>query len=162
MKNDPSLVIRDTDDLEVMSAAFQDALMRVGDITFLPKKRRFAGVVNRFKWEDAAPGPDGEASRAQSAGKRIYTRVRTGFHFDGVYAVKTQNIARDRREGILELLAIRFSGRQDGGGEVKLIFSGGGTIVLQVECLEAGFHDLGPSWSTLNRPRHGDTDDEDA
>ncbi len=161
MKNDPSLVIRDTDDLEIMSAAFQDALMRVGDIAFLPKKRRFAGVVNRFKWEDAALVPDNVSSRPRPAGKRVYTRVRTGFHFDGVCAVKTQNIARDRKEGILELLAIRFSGRQDEGGEVTLIFSGGGTIVLRVECLEAGFHDLGVSWSTLNRPSHGDTDDAD-
>src|SRR6266508_2152265 len=37
-------------------------------------------------------------------------------------------------------------------GEVTLIFSGGGMLRLEVECLEAELADLGPAWPPPARP----------
>lgn len=154
MKNGLNLTVRDREDLAIMSATLQDAIVRVGDLTYLPKRRRFVGVVNRFKWEDRdgnqAELPEGYVGRTAS-----YNRIRTGFHFDSVQGVRTLNILQDRKEGVLEMLAIQFDGDGDRGGKVEFIFSGGGTIVLEVECLEASFQDLGQAWATPNLPRHG-------
>jgi hypothetical protein len=59
------LAAEDEDDLKAISALVQDAVMTVGDLAFLPKARRFALVLNRYRWEPASPvgaasasGPD--------------------------------------------------------------------------------------------------------
>ncbi len=158
MKNGFNLTVRDREDLAIMSAAFQDAIVRVGDLTYLPKRRRFVGVVNRFKWEDR-DGSHAELRRESTGRTASFSRIRTGFHFDSVQSVLTRNILQDRKEGVLELLAIQFDGDGDRGGKVELIFSGGGTIVLEVECLEASFQDIGQAWATPNLPRHGVTNE---
>ena len=153
MKDRLSLRVEDVEDLKVMSAALQDAVVRIEDLTYLPKKRRFAGVLNRFRWENEVDGKSGQTLN-RDAGAR-HERVRTGFHFDGVEAVRAKNILQDKKEGLLSLLAIQFDGQNGGEGEVALIFSGGGMIVLKVECIEASFQDLSESWSTPNLPHHG-------
>ena len=52
------LVAFDPEDLAVISAHLQDSLLRVGDIAYLPKERRFAIQVRRYDWEagDASSG----------------------------------------------------------------------------------------------------------
>jgi hypothetical protein len=37
---------------------------------------------------------------------------------------------------------------------VTLLFSGGGVLRLEVECLEVELADLGPAWSVDRRPAH--------
>ncbi len=44
------LIALDADDLKVISAHLQDAVLRVGDIAYLPRERRFAALGNRFDW----------------------------------------------------------------------------------------------------------------
>lgn len=137
----PVLAAQDTEDLEVISARLQDALAKVGDLKYLPKKRRFAGVFNRFKWE---------------SGERGNLRIRTGLHFDGVLSVKSKNVKMGAPEAVVSLLAIKFTpkGGEDPGGEVELVFAGGGSILLTVECLDAGLADVGGEWAARGRPAH--------
>lgn len=147
------LIAQDKEDLSVLSAAVQDALLRVGDMVYLPKKKRFAMVVNRFCWEQDHGGP-----RRKS--KPPHARVRAGLHFDGVLAVQSKNIAQDRPDGILELLAMEFAAHSDDAenadaGLVSLIFSGGGEMRLAVECIDASLADMSKRWPTPNRPEHG-------
>ena len=59
------LAASDAEDLEVLSARLQDAVFKLKDASWQPKKRRFALVVNRLQWE--------------AGGK---TRVRAGLHFE--------------------------------------------------------------------------------
>ena len=146
------LMATDPEDLAVVSAALQDAIVRVGDMTYLPKRRRFAAVLNRFAWEEAAGGAGGKG--------RLYRRVRSGIHFDGVLDVKCHNIAQDKKDAVLCLLAVEFEGRDGGAGEVSLMFAGGGIVRLDVECIDAALDDLGPSWTTRNLPRHEVSDAE--
>lgn len=138
------LAAEDADDLKVISAWLQDAVGQVGDLVWLPKARRFAALFNRFKWE--APNA------------RENLRVRSGLHFDSVLSVKSQNIMRGDKRAILSLLAIEFkpTGGEDPGGEIELVFAGGGSIKLAVECIDAGLADVSGEWAAIARPDHED------
>ncbi len=131
------LAALDADDLAVISAQMQDAVLRLGDITHVKARRQFAFIANRFAWD---------------AGER--QRRRTGLHFDRVTSVKAQNIRQGDRDTIVELLAITFENGDPPSGAIILTFAGGGTIRLEVECVEASLKDLGPAWATEHQPSH--------
>ena len=139
------LIALDTEDLAVLSAHVQDAVLKVGEMRWLPEEKRFVLAINRFAWEHA-----GKRARR----RREYQRRRAALHFDRVEAVRSTGLDRDARETVLELLAVRFEPRQDPSGDVLLDFAGGATLCLSVECLEAQLTDLGPAWSTPFLPRH--------
>jgi hypothetical protein len=142
------LAAQDAEDLEVISARLQDAVAKVGDLKYLPKARRFVAVVNRFQWEN---------------GEKTNTRVRSGLHFDGVLSVKSKNIKMGAPGAVLSLLAIRFTpaGEGDPSGKVELTFSGGGAMLLEVECLDAALADLTGPWAARGRPNHADNEFEE-
>lgn len=144
--SDLRLSAEDAADLEVISACLQDAVTQVRDLVFLPQARRFAMVVNRFRWE--GEGRSGRQDR--------HERTRSGLHFDNVGAARARGIAQDRGDGILNLLAVRFEELNAPSGIVTLTFSGGGEIRLEVEALEAHLSDLGLVWETQNLPHHDD------
>jgi len=146
------LVAFDEDDLAVVSAHVQDAVLKVGDMAFLPKERRFAAVINRFVWEKPAEGTF----------RKSWERRRAGFHFDNVSAVRSTGIDRANPDAVLDLLAIGFDTDTAPGGTVTLIFAGGGAIALDVECIEASISDLGPAWATACCPQHETGEKADA
>jgi hypothetical protein len=137
------LVALDTEDLQVLSACLQDAVLKVGDVKWLPRQQRFALALNRFAWE-AAPENGGSD----------YQRRRACLHFERVEKVQCNGISPLAKDAVLSLLAIQFKETENPSGEVLLIFSGGATIRVCVECLEAQLCDLGPAWSTAHAPRH--------
>ena len=139
-----TLAAQDAEDLEILSARLQDAVAQVKDLVWLPQSRRFAALFNRYEWENA------------SGRRNTGSRIRAGLSFDGVFSAKSQNIRDDNPEAVLSLLAIRFVPRnsEDPGGVIELIFSGGGTIRLDVECIEATLSDAGESWAARGRPEH--------
>jgi len=143
MTKDLRLAAEDAADLEIVSAALQDAVTHVRDLAFLPSTRRFACVMNRFRWE----GEGGDR-------KKTHERVRAGLHFENVITARARNIAQDRPEGVLNLLAIRFDELNPPSGLVTLVFSGGAEVQLEVEALDAHLSDLGLVWETPNRPEH--------
>ncbi len=149
MSEELRLSARDVEDLEVISAQMQDAVLKVGDLAHLPAARRFALVANRFRWES-------ETKRRSWFAKARHERVRAGLHFDNVMKVRTRNIAQDKPDGVLNLLAIRFEETDTPAGVVTLVFSGGAEIRLDVEALEAHLSDLGLKRETPLAPRHED------
>jgi hypothetical protein len=131
----------DAEDLSLVSAHLQDALARISDLVYLPKKRRFALIASRFDWSAEADG-------------RL-ERVRAGLHFEGVMRARCRHLARDRPEAILSLLAVVFEpGQEPPAGCVRLIFAGGADILLEVEYLEVQLTDIGPRWTVASRPAH--------
>jgi hypothetical protein len=138
---EPILAAVDGEDLQVISARLQDAVARLGDLVYLPKTRRFAALFNRFKWE---------------SGKRGNLRVRSGLHFDGVLSVKSHKLKRGAPDAVVSLLAITFTpkGEDDPSGTVELVFAGGGAMMLEVECLDAGLADVSGEWAARGRPEH--------
>ena len=67
----------DEEDLAVLSAHTQDAVLKVGDMVYLPQERRFALAMNRFIWEKAADGK-----------RKAYERRRSVLSFDRVRTVR--------------------------------------------------------------------------
>ena len=135
------LTALDADDLAVISTHMQDAVLKAGDLSYLQKARKFALVVNRFVWEH---------------GRRPehFERRQAGLHFDRVNKVMAQNIRRDDADAVLSLLSIGFEEGKAPSGAIVLDFSGGGSIRLEVECIEARLSDLGPAWATEHIPQH--------
>ena len=128
----------DADDLAVISAQMQDALLKRADMQFDKKRRRFALVANRFAW-DALPEKQ---------------RRRAGLHFDDVTAVKSIGFAKAQGQAVLSLLSISFSPTTMPAGEITLNFSAGLQIKLDVDCLNASLGDLGGTWGADSIPAH--------
>lgn len=144
-----SILARDGDDLAVISALVQDAILPATEMSFRKTKHQFAMLLNRFRWEDR--------ESAARAGRR-FERVRSILLIDEVMAVRTQGF--DRRDGdtILSLLSVTWEPGEDGTGRVILTLAGDGAVALEVEALEVTLRDvtrpyLAPSGKA---PAHGD------
>jgi hypothetical protein len=137
------LVAFDEEDLAVLSAHVQDAVLKVGDLVYLPKERRFALGMNRFIWE-----------KAEDGSRRDFERRRAAMTFDRVLSVKTSHIRRDRPDAVLELLAVFFEAGDAPAGAITIVFAGGGAVRLEVEVIEARLADLGTAWATRAKPSH--------
>jgi len=137
-----TLAAEDPEDLEVISARLQDAVAQLKDLVWMPKKRRFAALFNRFKWEDRRG--------------RTNLRVRSLLHFDDVLKVQSKGLKRGAPDAVVSLLAVRFTpkGDADPAGAVELVFAGGGTIRLDVDCIDAGLSDVSGDWAARGRPEH--------
>jgi hypothetical protein len=135
------LIALDADDLGIVSAHFQDAVLKLADIVHIPAEKRFALAARRFDWEGAQHG---HRRRRLSA-----------LHFDRVLNVASTKLDKTQPDLVLNLLAITFAGRDgDPSGEVTLHFSQGAAIRLDVECIESRMKDLGPVWEAVATPGH--------
>ena len=144
------LIAFDADDLAVLSAHVQDAVLRVGDIAYLPRERRFAAIGNRFDWADALA--KGNSDKPQ------YTRRRAALRFERVLGAQVQGIDLGRTDTVISLLALSYEPGEAPEGKVTLHFADGAAIRLHVECIEAELKDLGPVWAAASMPKHP-TDD---
>lgn len=138
----------DAEDLAVISAHLQDAVVRVGDLAWSPAEHRFSFVMNRYAWEVTGA----------RAGEDPGERRRAALQFDRVFSAKTSRIRREVPDAVLSLLAVTFEPAADPelapSGAVVLTFAGGGAVRLEVECIEARLADLGGVWAARARPQH--------
>jgi hypothetical protein len=148
------LLAFDADDLAVISANLQDALMRVGDLVWLPAEQRFVAVSNRFDWVEALKETGNEAGSPGAA----YLRRRSGLRFERVRGAQILGIDPRRKETILSLLAVSFEPGVPPAGSIVLRFANSSAIRLEVECIEAELKDLGPVWRAASMPKHNDAD----
>ena len=132
----PRLSARSVEDLAVVAALLQDAIVPVGDMAYLADEKSFVLALNRFRWE---------------TGEGAETRERThaGLRFDGVRQVHSRGIRRADRSRFLCLLTISY--HED---VVVLHFSGGGKIRLEVDALRCTLEDFGEPWPTPSTPLH--------
>jgi hypothetical protein len=128
----------DEEDLAVISAILQDALVAVGEMTFQPEQRRFVLVANRFCWEPDAGGE-----------RRDNERIMAGLCIDRVRAVQRRGFNPREADRLLSLLAIGCE-----GGALYLHFAGGSSVRLEVDGILCHLDDLGEPWPTRWRPRH--------
>ncbi len=130
---------RNAEDLAVISAALQDALVPLGDISHLADEKTFMMVVNRFRWEQ-------EGAQAE--------RTHAGLRFDAVRQVRYRGIDRSNRSQFLSFLAVAFDDSDEAKGTVVMHFAGGAAIRLEVGGLYCILADLGQPWPTQWTPAH--------
>jgi len=133
-------VVLDEEDLEVVSAHVQDAVVKASDILWRPQQKRMVLPLHRFDWE-----------AAQSAAAE-YRRRAAALRFERVLSCKSRQV--DGKDAVLNLLAVEFAETDAPAGVVTLTFSGGAALRLEVECLEAELADLGPTWTAAACPAH--------
>lgn len=138
----------DSDDLTVLSALLQDAVFPITEMAYDRKRRRFALLVNRFRWEDR--------DAAARAGRGV-ERVQSLLVVQDVMAVRSQGIDRTEADTVLSLLSVGFDAGADGAGRLTLTLAGDGAIALEVEAVDIALRDvtrpyLAPSRKT---PDHG-------
>ena len=127
--------------------------MKVADILWQPSDHRFVMALNRFDWMTAAEiARTGSTFKAE--GKAEYRRCRTALRFERVLACKCRDLDQTAKDAQLNLLAVEFAHTNSPAGIVSLIFSGGGVIRLEVECLEAELADLGEISPVATCPDH--------
>ena len=136
----------DGEDLKVVSALAQDAVFTGNDMTWQPRKRRFALLLNRMRWEDAGAARHGPE------------RVQSVLNFDQVLAVASQGVTRGDADEVLSLLSVAFEAGSEGAGHVILTLAGDGAIRLSVEALEVTLKDVTRPYAAPSKktPRHPD------
>lgn len=122
----------DGDDLQVISTLCQDAVFPGHEMTWQSRQRRFALLLNRFRWEDLP---------AAGRRRRPVERVRSVLAVEDVLKVRSQGIARDR-DTVYSLLSVAFEPGEDGMGVLTLTLAGDGVISLDVETLEVTLTDV--------------------
>ena len=120
-------------DLEVISSLVQDAVFPVTEMSWRPAERRFALLLNRFRWEDR--------DAAQRRG-RDFERVQSLLVVNNVLGVASQGVDRADKDVILSLLSVTFEPGEDGAGQVLLTLAGDGAIRLDAEALEVSLRDV--------------------
>lgn len=129
------LLAEDALDLQIISAALQDAIMRPSGIRWEKAARRVTLVLSRFCWECGG------------------TRVAAALQFGDVETVKSRRLPR-LPDTALELLAMDFIPTEAPGGRVMLMFAGGGDMRIDVECMDAVLTDLSERWPARLAPEH--------
>ena len=153
---DLKLIALEPEDLQIISAHLQDAVLTIADIAYLPREKRFAALLNRFDWSEAHQNG---GSASNSDGKPAFARRRTALRLERVTAARLKDIDLTDKKRVLNLLAIQFDAHDEGdpAGFVSLIFAGDAAIRLDVECIETEMRDLGAVWATGSRPEHTDS-----
>jgi len=120
----------DTDDLKVISALVQDAVLPVTEMKYDRKARRFALLINRFRWED------------KGAGRHAPERVQAVLAFDTVLGVATQGVSREDKDMVLSLLTVEWEAGEAPAGNLVLTLAGDGAIRLECEALDVTLKDV--------------------
>lgn len=128
----------DADDLSVISSLVQDAVFTAAAMRWDRRRRRFALLVNRFRWEEAARAERGGAAE----------RVQSVLVIEDALAVRSLGIRPGDGETVLSLLSLGFEPGAEGGGRVVLTLAGDGAVAVEVEALEVVLRDVTRPWAS--------------
>lgn len=117
----------DAEDITVISALVQDAIVTVGDVAWMRPHRRFAALINRFRWEGPTRTPE---------------RARSLLVFEGVTAVRAQGVDPGNKDMVLSVLSLAWEPGSDAAGRILVTLAGDGVIAVEVEALEVLLQDV--------------------
>ena len=137
------LLATSDEDLRIVAAHLQDAIVSIQDIANLKKNKIFLIQLNRFMWEDVEKGIF-----------RKNKRIRTVLKFDNVISVLSKNINTKKDKNFLDFLTIESNLLFDKSYDIKLIFSGDAIIKLKTEIIDVTLDDQGSPWESKTQPKH--------
>ncbi|MCV2866894.1 DUF2948 family protein [Defluviimonas sp. WL0075] len=135
------------EDLGVISALVQDAVLPITEIHYDRRRRELALLINRFRWEDR--------SAAEARG-RAYERVQSVLLVGDAMGVASQGIDRNARDMILSVLSLAWEPGEDGTGRLVVTLAGDGAIAVSAECLNVALKDVTRPYAALSKkaPSH--------
>ena len=141
------LMATDAADLQVISSLMQDAVVPGAEMTWDRRARRFAMLVNRFRWEDA--------EAAERAGREV-ERVRSLLVVEDALAVSTQGVDRTDADMVYAVLSLAWQPGEDGTGRIEIVLSGDGAIGIEAEALSVVLKDVSRPYRAVSgrRPDH--------
>ena len=147
MAQDLKLLALDAEDLTVVSAHLQDAVLRVEDLVFSGGDGKLVLGLNRFAWE---------ARPVRRFLSKQYERRRSILQIDRITKLRSKGFARDDKDVVLSILTVSFhtENADDPSGMITLTFSGEASIQVEVECIEVRLSDQGGAWAASGKPRH--------
>lgn len=150
----------DEEDLRVIAACLQDALIPLSDIHFQEQEKRFILVANRFRWENCPDLPEVPKIDPGIDGIQCsnYERVNCGILFENVTSVRRRGLDQRDRGRILELLTMEIEADGSGSTAVVMLFAGGAAIRLEGGGIKCRISDIGEPWPTQFRPSHSSDD----
>lgn len=135
------MIAEDEDDLQIIAACLQDALVPLSGMDYDEEMGKFHLVANRFCWECAPEILEGDS---------FYQRVPTGLAFHHVTEIKKKDLNLQSKSELVNLLTIH-----DGDtNSIHLIFSGGAEIRLTVDKISCHLKDMDEPYHTCNKPCH--------
>ncbi|GAB5445436.1 DUF2948 family protein [Gymnodinialimonas sp.] len=114
-------------DVPVISALIQDAIFPGTEMRWDAARRRFALLLNRFRWEQQGGTPE---------------RVQAVLAVEDVLKVSSQGIDRSDPDLVFSVLTLTWTPSEDGMGRLELVLAGDGAIALEVEALELTLKDV--------------------
>lgn len=134
------LQIRSADDVSVLSALLQDALINSLDIDIDLNRAEVALIADRYCWE-------GDNTQAE--------RVLAGLRIGGVKAVQHKNMAVAGDETLFyNLLDIAYEMASDNQDYLIFTFSAGVAMRLQIDRLMMALSDIAPPRPAIATPDH--------
>ena len=134
----------DAEDLSVIAACLQDALIPLSEMAYLPDERRFMASFTRFQRERLVdPNQPEGLTQSQSA---LILRDIEAVKFHGL----------DSRFGAVrfELLTMISEPAEDGLVHITLLFAGDAAIQLHAKEIAATLEDFGDPWPATTLPSH--------
>ncbi|HEY4163424.1 MAG TPA: DUF2948 family protein [Dongiaceae bacterium] len=145
---------KDAEDLGVIAAYLQDALVLRSEMRFLNAENRFVMLLNRFRWERSgggdSAGRDASFADADAASATGHERINSGLCIDKVHSVRSRGLVGGKTGGFLSLITVGL----DGPSKLNFLFSGNAALQLEIESLNLFLQDFGESWPTQWRPDH--------
>ncbi|PWJ15010.1 Protein of unknown function [Jannaschia seohaensis] len=135
----------DAEDLQVVSALCQDAVLPGSDMRYVARSRQLALLLNRFRWENGVATPE---------------RVRSLLTVSDVAGVRGQGVVPGDADTILSLLMMEWvpSGKEgEVAGVLRLTFAGDGVVEAHCDCLDVTLHDVTRPHAAVSgrAPDHG-------
>jgi Protein of unknown function (DUF2948) len=137
----------DVDDLGVIAACLQDALIPLNEMAFLAAEHRFMAAFTRFCRECLAD-PQGLGGEGLLQRQSVLT-------LEDVEAVRFRGL--DPRFGRVRLELLTIVTEPDGGEgacRITLLFAGDVAIQVQARRLSARLEDFGDAWPARCAPAH--------
>ena len=146
------LLARDGDDVAVLSALLQDAIIPGADMSYDRKMNEFLIVANRFCWE-----LEPIVNLKSSDGKPVHERRLCGIRIGHVFSVQHNNWPKMSQDKLFNLLALRHRDMAQDPSTADLLqfeFSGGSSLRLNVDDVDIALADLDAGHPTSLKPEH--------
>ena len=128
-----NLAAQNEEDLVVFAALCQDSIIKIANIKWAKKSKRFYILLTRLCWE---------LNYLEKKKEAFLKRVNSILIFDNVLSVKSKGIRQSKSNMVTSLLTFEYNFLCFEKQSIDLIFSGDAQITLNIECIDSFLKDV--------------------